>query len=73
MPHSPALTTKKSSSKLESLAWSGFKLGFGLFSLAVTWVTIVFKNGIFQAKDTDEEKQELAAGTFNMNKRLDEY
>lgn len=55
------------------MAWFSFKLGFGLFSLAVTWVTIVLKNGVFQPKDTDEEKEELAAGKHNIHRRLDQY
>ena len=62
MPPSPALTTQKSGGKLGSLAWYVFKLSFGLFSLATTWATVAWKNGVFQPKDTDEEKQELEAG-----------
>ncbi|KAH6633572.1 Alpha/Beta hydrolase protein [Boeremia exigua] len=61
MPPSPAPTTKKSSSKLASLAWFVFKLGFGLFSLASTWIAVALKNGVFQPQDTEEEKLELAA------------
>ncbi|KAJ8110204.1 hypothetical protein OPT61_g6896 [Boeremia exigua] len=61
MPPPPTLKTQKSGSKLESLAWTIFKLSFGLFSLAFTWVTIAWKNGVFQPQDTDEEKKELAA------------
>ncbi|KAJ4337993.1 hypothetical protein N0V87_004341 [Didymella glomerata] len=59
MPPSPALTKKKPSSRLASLAWFVFKLGFGLFSLGFTWVTVAWKNGVFQPADTDEEKKEL--------------
>jgi hypothetical protein len=66
MPPSPALTTQKSSSKLASLAWFTFKLGFGLFCLAFTWVTIAWKNGVFQPKDTDEEKKELETGILSL-------
>ncbi|KAI4629425.1 uncharacterized protein J4E87_003689 [Alternaria ethzedia] len=47
--------------KLGSLAWSGFKLGFGLFSLAGVWTMAVMKNGALWAKDSDEEKRALAA------------
>jgi len=47
--------------KLGSLAWSGFKLGFGLFSLAGVWTMAVIKNGALWAKDSDEEKRALAA------------
>ncbi|KAF1925575.1 alpha/beta-hydrolase [Didymella exigua CBS 183.55] len=61
MPPSPALTTKKSSGKLASLAWLVFKLGFGLFSLGYTWVTVAWKNGVLQPRDTAEEKKELEA------------
>lgn len=43
------------------LAWFGFKLGFGLTSLATVWATAVLKNGVLWAKDTDDEKRELAA------------
>ncbi|KAF2628049.1 alpha/beta-hydrolase [Macroventuria anomochaeta] len=61
MPPSPALTTQKSGSKFTGFAWYIFKLSFGLFSLATTWATVAWKNGVFQPKDTDEEKQELEA------------
>jgi len=44
------------------LAWYAFKLGFGLVSLAGVWATAVLKNGVLWARNTDEEKQELAAG-----------
>lgn len=64
MPPSPALTTKQASSRLTSLAWFVFKLSFGLFSLATTWATVAWKNGVFQPKDTDEEKEELEKGTW---------
>lgn len=66
MPPSPALTTQKPSSKLTSFAWFTFKLGFGLFCLAFTWVTIAWKNGVFQPKDTDEEKKELEIGILGL-------
>ncbi|KAF9690933.1 hypothetical protein EKO04_010959 [Ascochyta lentis] len=59
MPSPPSVTTRKADSKLTSLAWYVFKLSFGLFSLATTWATVAWKNGIFQPKDTEEEKQEL--------------
>jgi hypothetical protein len=69
MPPSPALTTKKSSSRLASLAWFVFKLGFGLFSLGFTWVTVAWKNGVFQPVDTDEEKKELQTGTLSASEQ----
>ncbi|KAH8639658.1 hypothetical protein IG631_07428 [Alternaria alternata] len=47
--------------KLGHLAWSGFKLTFGLVSLAGAWTMAVVKNGALWAKDTQEEKRELAA------------
>ncbi|KAG9190875.1 hypothetical protein G6011_08963 [Alternaria panax] len=47
--------------KLEDLAWTGFKLTFGLVSLAGAWTMAVVKNGALWAKDTEEEKRELAA------------
>ena len=43
------------------LAWFGFKLGFGLVSLATVWATAVLKNGALWADDTSEERKELAA------------
>lgn len=46
---------------ITDVAWFGFKLGFGLTSLASVWTTAVLKNGVLWAKDTEEEKQELAA------------
>jgi hypothetical protein len=46
---------------LGSLAWNGFKLTFGLVSLAGVWTMAVIKNGALWAKDTEEEKRELAA------------
>lgn len=63
MPPSPALTQKRPSSRLATLAWFVFKLGFGLFSLGFTWVTVAWANGVFQPADTDEEKKELQIGT----------
>ena len=51
-------------SKLTSLAWVGFKLSFGLFSLAAVWSSAVIKSGALWARDTKEHKQELAAGWF---------
>ena len=62
MPPSPSPTTQKSGDKLTSLAWYIFTLSFGVFSLAYTWTTVAWRNGVFQPKDTDEEKQELEAG-----------
>ena len=47
---------------LANAAWTGFKLAFGLSSLATVWATAVLKNGALWASDTKEEKQELAAG-----------
>lgn len=49
---------------LAGLAWSGFKLTFGLVSLAGAWSSAVIKNGALWARDTDEEKRELTAGMF---------
>jgi hypothetical protein len=49
------------SSFITKIAWLGFKLGFGLTSLASVWATAVLKNGALWAKDTEGEKQELAA------------
>ena len=67
MPAPPALTMPKASSgKLANWSWYLFKLGFGLFSLAFTWITISWKIGFFPPKDTDEEKRELAAGALYM-------
>lgn len=43
------------------LAWCGFKLGFGLTSLASVWASAALKDGTLWANDTKEEKQELAA------------
>jgi hypothetical protein len=50
-----------SKSFLSDIAWFGFRLGFGLTSLASVWVTAVLKNGVLWARDTAEEKRELAA------------
>jgi len=47
---------------LANAAWKGFKLAFGLSSLATVWATAVLRNGALWASDTKEEKQELAAG-----------
>jgi hypothetical protein len=47
---------------LADIAWAGFKLTFGLTSLASVWATAVLKNGALWASDTQEEKRELAAG-----------
>ncbi|RAR08743.1 catalytic hydrolase [Stemphylium lycopersici] len=49
------------SEQLGSLAWGGFKLTFGLVSLAGAWTLAVVKNGALWAKDSEEEKRELAA------------
>jgi hypothetical protein len=57
---------------LTGLAWSGFKLTFGLVSLATAWSTAVVKNGALWARDTDEEKRELAAGMLSV-RLLGEY
>lgn len=38
-----------------------FKLGFGLFSLFACWLSVAIKNRQLQARDTEEEKLELAA------------
>jgi hypothetical protein len=51
----------KVTSLVTDLAWFGFKLGFGLTSLATVWINAVLKNGVLWAKDTEEEKRELAA------------
>jgi hypothetical protein len=51
----------KRGSLITKIAWFGFKLGFGLTSLASVWATAVLKNGALWAKDTEEEKRELAA------------
>jgi hypothetical protein len=51
---------------LAGLAWSGFKLTFGLVSLATAWSTAVVKNGVLWARDSDEEKRELAAGRLSV-------
>lgn len=45
---------------LADLAWTGFRLTFGLSSLAGVWVTAVVKNGALWASDTAEEKRDLA-------------
>lgn len=44
------------------VAWYGFKLGFGLFSLVSVWGSAAVKNGAIWARDSAEEKRELAAG-----------
>lgn len=49
------------SEQLGNLAWGGFKLTFGLVSLAGAWTLAVVKNGALWAKDSEEEKRELAA------------
>ncbi|KAH7082269.1 Alpha/Beta hydrolase protein [Paraphoma chrysanthemicola] len=46
---------------LAALATTGFKLGFGFFSLATVWATAVIKDGALFAEDTEEEKKELDA------------
>ncbi|KAL6704097.1 hypothetical protein ACN47E_008760 [Coniothyrium glycines] len=48
-------------SSLASTAWYIFRLGFGLFSLLGLWLSVAVKNGELRARDTEEEKQELAA------------
>ncbi|KAL5116867.1 hypothetical protein ACEQ8H_005219 [Pleosporales sp. CAS-2024a] len=42
------------------MAWTGFKVSFGLTSLAAVWVNAGLKNGALWAKDTEAEKKELA-------------
>lgn len=56
------MAPQKASITLAGFAWSIFKLGFGLLSLATTWATVAWTNGVFQPSDTDEEKQELEKG-----------
>ncbi|USP78465.1 catalytic hydrolase [Curvularia clavata] len=46
---------------LGNLAWSGFKLTFGLVSLAQVYTIAVVKNGVLWARDSAAEKRELAA------------
>jgi hypothetical protein len=46
--------------KLAAVVWYALKLSIGLISLASVWTTAVLKDGILWAKDTDEEKEELA-------------
>ncbi|KAF1945734.1 alpha/beta-hydrolase [Clathrospora elynae] len=46
---------------LASLAWDAFKLAFGLISLASVWARAVMKNGALWARDSEEEKKELAS------------
>ncbi|KAF1919088.1 Alpha/Beta hydrolase protein [Ampelomyces quisqualis] len=46
---------------IAKFAWFMFKLGFGLVSLATVWTTAVLKDGVLWAKDTEEEKDQLAA------------
>jgi hypothetical protein len=48
-------------SLVSDIAWLGFKLSFGLASLASVWVTAVLKNGVLWARDTAEEEHEFAA------------
>jgi hypothetical protein len=50
---------------LTDVAWFAFKLGFGLLSLTSAWTTAVLKNSILGAKDTEEEKLELATAQQN--------
>jgi hypothetical protein len=64
-PQSVAYPVANMTGILTDIAWFGFKLGFGLISLAGAWATAVLKNGIIGAKDTEEEKQELAAAQQN--------
>ncbi|KAF2029271.1 alpha/beta-hydrolase [Setomelanomma holmii] len=45
---------------LTSIATAGFKLGFGLTSLATVWLTAVTKDGALFAKDSEEQREELA-------------
>lgn len=46
---------------LGNLAWGGFKLTFGLASLAHVYTLAAVKNGALWAKDSAAEKRELAA------------
>ncbi|CAO2653219.1 Nn.00g026300.m01.CDS01 [Neocucurbitaria sp. VM-36] len=46
---------------LADLGWYTFRLSFGLFSLASIWTSAVIKNGALWTKDSEKEKQELAA------------
>lgn len=46
---------------LGNLAWNGFKLTFGLVSLAQVYTLAVVKNGALWARDSAAEKRELAA------------
>lgn len=50
---------------LGDLAWAGFKLTFGLSSLATVWARAVLKNGAPWASDTDEDKRELVSAQEN--------
>lgn len=45
---------------IAKIAWLTFKLGFGFVSLATVWATAVLKDGVLWAKDTEEEKKQLA-------------
>lgn len=46
---------------IADFAWYGFKLGFGLFSLASVWGNAAVNYGAVWARDSEEEKRELAA------------
>jgi hypothetical protein len=62
MSSQPAVRPRaRRGSFITKIVWFGFKLGFGLTSLASVWATAVLKNGALWAKDTEEEKRELAA------------
>lgn len=47
---------------LGALGWHAFKLAFGLFSLVSVWAKTALSSGTLWARDSDEEKRELAAG-----------
>lgn len=51
---------------LADIGWYGFKLGFGLFSLASIWSSAVIQNGALWARDSEKERQELAAGKIRI-------
>ncbi|KAH7392093.1 Alpha/Beta hydrolase protein [Phaeosphaeria sp. MPI-PUGE-AT-0046c] len=62
MPSQPAARRRTTvTTFVAGLAWFGFKLGFGLTSLASVWASAVLRDGALWAKDSNEEKQELAA------------
>jgi hypothetical protein len=56
------IVTPTMSALLADLAWNAFRLGFGLFSLASVWISTALSSGTLWARDSVEEKRELAAG-----------